>query len=107
MKYKSSAQVTNSAQDSKLLILEPWAEEFEILSGETFKFIGESEKKGSFEVEFSEDTIIVFGWDGSTVKVFCNSEQINSGASGKIAVPIFSEGRSFSSFVKSMFYEKK
>lgn len=107
MKHKSSVKVTNSAQDSKLLILEPWAEEFEILSGETFEFIGEGEKEGQFEVEFNEDAIIVFSWDSSTVRIICNGEEINNGASGKIAVPEFPEGKSFSSFVKSMFYEKK
>lgn len=89
-----------------MLILEPWAEEFEILSGATFEFIGEGEKEGSFEIEFSEDAIIVFGWESSTVRIFCNGEEINNGASGRIAVPKFPEGKSFSSFVKSMFYGK-
>ena len=107
MEYKSSVQITNSAKDSKLLILEPWAEEFEILSGKTFEFVGEGEKEGKFEVEFTENVIIVFGWQGSRVKIFCDGEEINNGASGKVAAPIFSEGRSLSSFVKFMFYGKE
>ena len=107
MKYKSSVQVTNSFKDSKLLILEPWAEEFEMLSGETFEFVGEGEKEGNFEVEFSENAIIVFGWESSTVKIFCDGEKINNGASGKIAIPKFPEGKSFSSLVKVMFYGKR
>ena len=107
MKYKSSIQITNSAKDSKLLILEPWAEEFEMLSGSTFEFIGEGEKEGNFEVEFRENAIIVFGWESSTVKIFCDGEEINYKASGKIAVPTFSAGKNFTSFVKYMFYGKK
>lgn len=107
MKYKSSTLVTNSFKDSKLLILEPWAEEFEIPSGKSFEFVGEGEKEGNFEVEFSENAIIVFGWESSTVKVFCDGQEINNGASGKLAVPVFQKDKSLSSFVKSMFYEKK
>lgn len=107
MKYKSSVQITNSSKDSKLLILEPWAEEFELFAGKTFEFFGEGEKEGKFEVEFTEDAIIVFAWESSMVKIFCDGEEINNGASGKLAVPVFQKDKSLSSFVKSMFYEKK
>lgn len=106
MRYESSVQITNSSEDSKLLILEPWAEEFELPSGKTFEFVGEGEKKGKFEVELSENAIIVFGWESSTVEIFCDGEKINEGASGKLTVPVFTEGKNFLSFVKSMFYEK-
>jgi hypothetical protein len=107
MKYKSSVQITNSTKESKMLILEPWAEEFEMLSGDTFEFVGEGEKEGKFEIEFSENAIIVFGWESSTVKIFCDGNEINNGASGKLAVPTFLEGKNFLSFVKFMFYENK
>ena len=107
MKYKASIQVTNSFKDSKLLILEPWAEEFEMHSSKTFEFIGEGEKEGKFEVELNENTIVVFAWESSIVKVFCDGQEINNGASGKIAVPIFPEGSNFLSIVKFMFYGKK
>ena len=78
-----------------------------MLSGKTFEFIGEGEKEGKFEIEFSEDAIIVFGWKSSTVKIFCEGEEINNRASGKIAVPKFPESKSLLSFVKFMFYEEK
>lgn len=107
MKYKSAVQITNSSKDSKLLILEPWAEEFELLSSKTFEFVGESEKKGKFEVEFTEDAIIVFGWESSTVKIFCDGEEIGAGSFDRTAVPSLPKNQSAATFIKNIFGKSK
>ena len=103
MKYKSSIRITNSSEDSKLLILEPWAEEFEMFSGKTFEFVGEGEKEGNFEIEFNENTIIVWGWESSAVKIFCDGEELGAGNFERTFVPQVPEGQNISTFIKSLF----
>jgi len=107
MKYKSSIQITNSSKDSRWLILEPWAEEFELLAGKSFEFLGEGETEGRFDVEFNEDAIIVFGWESSTVKIFCDGEEIGTGNFDRTAVPPLPGKQLMSTFIKNMFGKNK
>jgi hypothetical protein len=103
MQYKSSIRITNSSPETKTLILEPWAEEFEMLSGKTFEFFGKAEQEGSFEVEFIADKIIVFLWSGATVRVFCEGEELGAGNFERETVPDIPEGQSVSSFLGLIF----
>jgi len=76
-------------------------------SGETFKFFAQSDEEGSFEVEFNEDMILVYGWSGSTVKVFCDREELRAGDGERPIVPAIPDGHTVSSFMGFMFNSKK
>jgi hypothetical protein len=104
MRYKSSIKIRNSSRNIKQLFLEPWGEAFEIPSGKTFEFVGTSAKNGNFEVEFTEDEIIVFAWVGSNVKVYCEDKEL--GGSHRPSVPAVPKGQSVSSFLGLMFGKK-
>ena len=87
----------------KILILEPWGEEYEMSSGKTFEFLAKAEQQGNFEVEFDDDKIIVFLWSGATVKVFCDGEELGAGNFERQAVPDVPKGQSVSSFLGFIF----
>jgi len=59
------------------LYLEPWGEEFEMPLQSEYVLVGDGPENGSgFTVDYSEQSIVVSGWTGSTVQVYSNGEEI-------------------------------
>jgi hypothetical protein len=60
----------NGSPEEMLLILEPWAEEYQVPTGAVIEVVGEGGiVDGEFEVEYTSNGIIIYGWDGSVVHV--------------------------------------
>lgn len=76
-------------------------------AGATFNLVAESEKDGSFEVEYGEGEIIVWAWPSAVVKLFCGGKEIGveSGVARR-AVPAIPEGQTTSSFLRSVLGEE-
>lgn len=90
-----------------MLFLEPWGEEFQMQSGKVFEFIAKAEQKGSFEIAIVEEDIIIYAWSGSTVKVFCDGEELGAGNFERSTVPNIPKGQSISTFLGLIFGKTK
>jgi hypothetical protein len=88
-------------------MVEPWAEDYETPAGKTFELFARAEQEGSFEIEFGDDEITVYLWSGSTVKIFCEGEELGAGNFERSTVPDVPEGQSISSFLGSIFDKNK
>ena len=56
---------TNDSQEKVKLILEPWAEEYDIFSGMKVEIITSDPQENVIEVEYDGKDIIVHGWSDS------------------------------------------
>jgi hypothetical protein len=66
----------NSSHKAKMLVLEPWAEVYEIPAGKTFDVIADAEQEGSFEVEVGEAEITVYLWSSATARLYCDGSEL-------------------------------
>ena len=73
---KSSIQVCNRANETRTVIIEPWAEELALLPNETWLIVCESPEAEPIPVELYDDAFVVFGVKQSIVRIFCRGEQI-------------------------------
>ena len=106
MKYRSTISVFNSSEDKKIVILEPWAEEYEVMPNQKLEIKAESDDAGEFEIEFigtyeDTETIVVYGWAGCIVEVFSKGEKISR--TTDIKVPEIPKEMNMSAFLKNLF----
>ncbi|WP_050559460.1 hypothetical protein, partial [Acinetobacter baumannii] len=60
------------------LILEPWAEEYNIESNSEVEIIVEGDiEKGYLMIESEIDRVVIYGWQGSLIQVFKNDKLID------------------------------
>ena len=103
MSFESSISVTNSANRSVILYLEPWGDQFEMLPATTLCLIARAVQPGSFEIEHLEDEIIVWAWTGSVVSVFSEgNEACILNGDERPPVPEVPEGQSVSGFLRTL-----
>ncbi len=103
MKFESSIHVTNSSGSTAIFHLEPWGEQIEMPPGAEFVIAAEAKQRGSFEVEHGGSEITVWAWPSAVVRVFCEGEEIGAVSEiSRSAVPAVPEGRSVSSFLRSV-----
>lgn len=102
MKYESSIHVTNSAGKRRRFHLEPWGDQIEMADGATFILRAEANQQGSFEVEYSEDEIIVWAWPSASVKIFLGETEIGMVGVERPPVPDVPKGQTVASFLRSM-----
>lgn len=77
--------VTNEQEQAITLYLEPWAEEYVIEPNGSLDLLG-SGPPGQFEVAACRGGLTVYGWSGSTVRVFRGGVDVSEG-SGEIPSP--------------------
>lgn len=67
----------NGTTENKLLIVEPWAEEYWLEPGISVEVIGLGGRiDGYFEIENFDQGMIVYGWEGCVVSVVKNGKVI-------------------------------
>jgi len=96
--------LTNSADVPLFVWIEPWAEEIQIPTGHTYKFVGSGTEKGELEVENRDHVAIVYGWPTSTLTVFDGDTTIWETDN---PVPPVPSGVSVKSFVKQLFHSPR
>jgi hypothetical protein len=71
--------VRNLGTRASILYLEPWGEEFQMPPQTEFIFIGHGPRYGSgFSVDYLDDSVVVAAWNGSTVQVFSDDQELGS-----------------------------
>lgn len=68
----------NSKNEKIKLILEPWAEEYNIESNSEVEIIVEGDiEKGYLMIESEIGRVVIYGWQGSLIQVFKNGKLID------------------------------
>ena len=66
--------VKNGWARNMLLTVEPWADQYVVSAGQVVEVVDVSnEVADTFEVESTADGLVVYGWPGSTLEVFCKN----------------------------------
>jgi hypothetical protein len=66
----------NGAATRLLMILEPWAEQYWIEPRDRVDITAHSGVAGHLEFEHTEAALIVYGWEGSVVRVFRDGKEL-------------------------------
>ena len=66
---QAELDVRNSFDKTITVVLEPWAEEFELEPDEKIAVVAYSDIPGTIEVIYGKDTLTVYLWTGSTFSV--------------------------------------
>ncbi len=103
MEFESSLTLTNSAAGEVILHLSPWGDQFLMSPASTLSIIAKAKAAGSFEVELLGSEIIVWAWPSASVKIFNAGVELGVGIGERPPVPDVPEGKSVSSFFKSLF----
>lgn len=97
MIYRSSILLNNSSEKEIVLHIEPWGEQIPMPVGCKLRIVAESTEAGEFEVEYLENSIMVWGWTGSTYKIYGDGQELGRDCP---AVPPAPKGQSVSSFIR-------
>lgn len=77
MKIKQKILYKNSSSNKIKLVLEPWAEEFEVkLDSEVEIIIEGDPTKGYLMIESDNNSLIIYGWQGSLIQLYQDGELI-------------------------------
>ena len=98
--FQDSFVFRNEEDKPVEIMLEPWAPVFLVEIGETLRLIGVSPVAGGFEGTREGNFITLYGWEGSTVKVYKGEDLIEDCST---AFPSLSNGMSPREFVDWMF----
>jgi hypothetical protein len=79
---------------------EPWGMPHMLPPGQLFRVVAISEQKGQLDVEWEGSRVAVFGWPGSTMRVYCGDELIDDFS---MKFPELPTGMSTRSFIGLMF----
>jgi hypothetical protein len=96
MAYKTSISIENARDKEVIFHLEPWGDQIPMPAGCKFQIFAEAKEQGELEIQYEEDNILVWGWSGSIVSVYCDGQVVSA---GHTAVPSVPEGQSVSSFI--------
>jgi hypothetical protein len=69
------------------LLLEPWGETFPMPAGATFDIVAEGPADGELEITVEEACITVWGWTGSTVRLFHDGRELGKPGHSSVPVP--------------------
>ena len=68
--FEDTQVVANPGPGPLKVWFEPWGMPHLLPPGELFRIIGRSTKPGRMEVVETEDSVAVYGWPGSTLRVY-------------------------------------
>jgi len=81
--------------------MEPWAFELSIPAGVVCKIVGDSVEQGEFELVNEGNESIVWGWDGSNLRVYMN--EVLDMDTQEIRVPIMSGNKTVKDVLRIIF----
>ena len=99
MSYKTSFSIANLRNKEITFYLEPWGEQISMSTRATFQIVAEAKQQGEVEIQYAEDGIVVWGWAGSVLNVFCNGEALSI---NHPEVPPVPKGKTVSSVIRSI-----
>lgn len=84
--------------------LEPWGEQYPMRHGAVFELLVHGpQKDAALQVEHGDDHITVYGWPGSTIRVFDAGTELGAGSGERTRVPAVPPGSTVARFVKTVF----
>ena len=87
MNYSCSVRIRNGQPLAVQFVLEPWGEIYTMPTGAVFLVIASALRMGELEVDCTQDSITVYGWPGSTVRLFHDDTELGSGSGMRSEVP--------------------
>jgi hypothetical protein len=103
-RFQSTLYIKNNEPEPLCVWTEPWAVEFSIPPGETFRFVGLAQTAGTFEVQLDEKQVVLYGWESCTLKVYAGDCLV---LDFPIPFPSLPEGMSMRGFVELLFTEQQ
>lgn len=99
MMFESQEILRNDTSEPVTVWIEPWGWELAIPPNSSFKVVAVSPIEGQLEVVTDDATVTVYGWSGSTMKIFHGTELVED-----VFIPLPDLGRmSPRSFVEEIF----
>lgn len=93
-------EIANTGAESLEVWFEPWGMQHTLSPGQMFRVVAASEEIGRPEIEREGSRVVVYGWSGCTLRVYCGEELIDDFA---IKMPSLPPGISAKSFIGSLF----
>jgi hypothetical protein len=85
--YQVVLRLSNSRAVETTFVLEPWGETYPFGVDDEFVIVLRGPENGSPEVDFGDDAVTVWGWPGSTARLFRNEEELGKGLHERTPVP--------------------
>jgi hypothetical protein len=79
-------RLANPGEAPVQLVLEPWGETHTIPPDDVVELQAQGPDDGALEIAHARDTIVVWGWPGSTIQLFLGGEELGS-VRGRPPVP--------------------
>jgi hypothetical protein len=78
MNIRVSLRIRNGLKAHRTLILEPWAEEYDLTPGRVLEVVAEGDPEHALEVEIKEDSVVVYTFDSkdSTMTVLEDGQEV-------------------------------
>lgn len=71
--FENSLRIKNTKGKLNRIILEPWADEVQVQVGDEILVTGNGPlNEGPIELEFLDETLVIYGWRQSTLSVCVN-----------------------------------
>ena len=98
--FESIAVVENSGNAAIGVCFEPWGMTHQLTPGQTFRVVATSTIEGQLEIAKGTDLIAVYGWQGSTIRVFRGEALVGAFST---PVPELPPRQTVRSFIETMF----
>ena len=98
--FEDTQVVTNPGPDLLQVWFEPWGMPHSLPPGESFRVVGRSSEAGRMEVVKADGAVAVYGWPGSTLRVYNGDALVDDFST---VFPELPPGMSPRSFVEKMF----
>ena len=76
MAYQTSISIENLRDKEVMFHLEPYGEQIPMPAGCKFQIVAKAKEQGELEIQYEEDNILVWGWTGSVVYVYCDGQEM-------------------------------
>lgn len=99
--FEDTLTIPNQTDSQILILVEPWAFEISIPAGSTSTLHGKSDQTGGFEIDRSNDQVVVWGWPGCVLVVELDGEILHD--LRDIVVPSITPGMTTRGFIQRVF----
>ena len=76
--YTERIKIQNAHSYSLTIHVEPWGEEISMAAGTTYELVAQGPAGDCLLLAMEERRIVVWGWSGSVISVFCDGALLRS-----------------------------
>lgn len=81
-------RLNNERTKTCTFAVEPWGDTYEMKPGESFDVVASGPAENcQLEIDQSDESVVVYGWSGSTVSIFHDDKELGAGASAREPAP--------------------